>query len=73
MRPPVTSDPFTALLKHNHWATHRIFELCTPLSAEQFHQRFGIGFGSLHDTLLHVIATIRAWIASNSSSVTRKA
>lgn len=61
MRPPITSDPLTALLEHNHWATHRVLSLCSGLSGEQFHRRFDIGPGSLHDTLRHVIHNMRAW------------
>ncbi len=61
MRLPVTSDPLAALLKHNHWAMHRIFELCSWLTPSQFHQSFEIGFGSLHDTIRHMVSTMRAW------------
>jgi uncharacterized damage-inducible protein DinB len=61
MRPPVTSDPLTILLGHNHWATRRVLDLCTRLSAEQFHRRFDIGPGSLHDTLTHVVDCMRWW------------
>ena|SRR5688572_21724094 len=61
MRPPVTSDPLTALLEHNTWATHRVLDLCERLTPEQFHQRFNIGPGSLHDTLRHLVHNMRAW------------
>jgi uncharacterized damage-inducible protein DinB len=61
MRPPVTSDPFLALLGHNRWATHKVLDLCAALSPEQFHQRFDIGPGSLHDTIAHIIGNMRGW------------
>jgi uncharacterized damage-inducible protein DinB len=61
MRPPVTSDPLSALLGHNHWATHKVLGLCAGLTPEQFHQQFEIGFGSLHDTLRHMLECTRSW------------
>jgi uncharacterized damage-inducible protein DinB len=61
MRPPVTFDPLTILLRHNHWATRRVLELCRRLSPAQFQQRFDIGPGSLHDTLIHIVDCMRWW------------
>ena len=61
MRPPVTSDPLAILLGHNCWATHKVLGLCRALSAEQFHQRFDVGPGSLHDALRHLVQNMRAW------------
>jgi uncharacterized damage-inducible protein DinB len=61
MRPPVTSDPLHALLAHNRWATHRVLDLCRPLSREQFHRRFEMGFGSLHNTMRHIVGCMRGW------------
>ncbi|MCA9283504.1 MAG: DinB family protein, partial [Phycisphaerales bacterium] len=36
-------------------------DACTPLPPETIHQRFEMGPGSLHDTLVHIIGAIRAW------------
>src|SRR6185295_1326174 len=36
-------------------------QACAKLSNEQFHQRFEMGPGSLHDTLTHTLAAMRAW------------
>ena len=47
--------------RHNAWATRVLLERCRPLSREDFHRRFPIGPGSLHDTLLHVIGAMRRW------------
>lgn len=60
----LATDPFSILLGHNRWATRRIIEHCAPLTPEQFHQRFEIGLGSLHDTLLHVVGAVRGWSGS---------
>ncbi|MCS7033555.1 MAG: DinB family protein [Phycisphaerae bacterium] len=59
----MTSDPLTILLKHHHWATGVVLDLCQPLSHQQFHQRFDIGPGSLHDTIDHIIGCVEFWTA----------
>ncbi len=56
-----TSDPLTILLAHNEWATRNIIEACAKLSHEQFHRRFEMGPGSLHDTVTHMLAAMRVW------------
>jgi uncharacterized damage-inducible protein DinB len=56
-----TSDPLEILLTHNHWATRQILEACARLTPEQFHQRFEMGPGSLHDTTTHLLGAMRGW------------
>jgi uncharacterized damage-inducible protein DinB len=56
-----TSDPLDILLAHDRWATRNILDACSKLSDEQFHQRFEMGPGSLHDTITHVLAAMRLW------------
>ena len=53
-------DLLQILLSHDRWATALLLDACGALSADQFHRRFEIGRGSLHDTLTHVIAAMRA-------------
>jgi uncharacterized damage-inducible protein DinB len=55
------SDPLPILLAHDRWATQQILDACRNLTAEQFHRRFDIGPGSLHDTLTHMIGAMRTW------------
>jgi len=55
------SDLFQILLSHDRWATERVLDTCAALPNEQFHRPFDIGPGSLHDTLTHVVAAMRAW------------
>lgn len=55
------SDSLQILLFHDRWATSQILNACSGLSADQFRQRFDLGPGSLHDTLTHMIAAMRAW------------
>jgi len=56
-----TSDPATILIEQNHWANRQIFEACATLTEEQFHRRFEMGPGSLHDTLIHILGAMRRW------------
>ena len=55
------SDPLQILLSHDRWATAQLLHACGKLTEEQFHRRFDIGPGSLHDTLTHVVAVPRAF------------
>jgi len=38
-----------------------MYEACKSLSNEQFHQRFEMGEGSLHDNLVHNLGAMRGW------------
>src|SRR5947207_8312794 len=56
-----TSDPLDILLAHDRWATGQILDVCDKLAPEQFHRRFEMGPGSLHDTVTHMLAAMRVW------------
>ena len=56
-----SSDPAAILLAHNRWATRQIIDFCRPLSHDQFHQKFEMGEGSLHDSITHILAAMRGW------------
>lgn len=56
-----TSNPLDILVIHNEWATRQLLEACTKLTDEQFHQRFEMGPGSLHDTTTHLLGALRSW------------
>lgn len=55
------SDPSAILLAHNHWATAALLAACRGLSDEDFHRRFEIGPGSLHDTITHILGALQGW------------
>lgn len=59
--PTLTSDPLTILIRSDAWGTREVLKVCRALTQEQFHQRFEMGLGSLHDTLTHVIGAMRSW------------
>ncbi|NNF41639.1 MAG: DUF664 domain-containing protein [Phycisphaerales bacterium] len=56
-----TTDPIAILLAQNRWATRNLLETCSSLPAAQFHQRFDMGPGSLHDTVTHILGAMRGW------------
>jgi uncharacterized damage-inducible protein DinB len=55
------SDPIDILLAHDAWATRQVLASMEPLPPERLHQRFEIGPGSLHDTLVHIVGAMRIW------------
>lgn len=61
MSKPLSTDPYRILLGHNRWANAELLTRCKALSDEEFHRRFEIGPGSLHDTLAHVIGATFRW------------
>jgi uncharacterized damage-inducible protein DinB len=54
------SDPLQILLSHDRWTTTQLLDACGKLTADQFHRRFDIGPGSLHDTLTHIVGVMRS-------------
>jgi len=59
--PARSADPLDILLEHNVWATHEVLRACSQISDSQWHQRFEIGLGSLHDTLTHIVGAMFRW------------
>jgi uncharacterized damage-inducible protein DinB len=55
------SNPLDILLIHNRWANEQVLGACEGLTREQFHQKFEMGLGSLHDTIVHVLGAMRGW------------
>lgn len=57
----LTSNPLDVLLAYDAWATRTMLERCRVLSHEQFHRRFEIGLGSLHENFSHIVGVVRRW------------
>jgi len=55
------SDPLAILLGHDAWATRELLKRCERLDGADWHRRFEIGPGSLHDTLTHVVGAMFRW------------
>jgi uncharacterized damage-inducible protein DinB len=59
--PARSADPLDLLLGHDAWGTGEVLRACAGLSEEQWHRRFDIGPGSLHDTLTHIVGAMLRW------------
>jgi caffeoyl-CoA O-methyltransferase len=59
--PRAARDPLDILLRHDAWATREVLRACSGLTDEQWHRRFEIGPGSLHDALTHVVGAMLRW------------
>lgn len=51
----------TTLMAHNAWATGVLLDDAARLSLDDFHRRFEIGPGSIHDTLRHIVGAMLRW------------
>ena len=56
-----SSEPLAIALEHNSWATREVLRACLVLDDSQWHRRFEMGPGSLHDTLTHVVGAMFRW------------
>lgn len=59
--PTLTSDPLDVLIASDAWGTRIVLNACKKISHEQFHRKFDIGLGSLHENLTHIISVMRRW------------
>lgn len=51
-----------ALFDYSLWANEHLFHLCEGLTDEQLDARREIGFGSLRNTLFHILAAEEIWL-----------
>lgn len=56
-----SGDPLWIALDHDAWATREVLRACAALDDHQWHRRFEIGPGSLHDTLTHIVGAMFRW------------
>jgi caffeoyl-CoA O-methyltransferase len=59
--PRAAGEPLEILLRHDAWATRAVLQACAALGDDQWHRRFEMGPGSLHDTLTHVVGAMFRW------------
>lgn len=50
------------LYDFNAWANRQIFAALRPLGSEEFRQDFGISFGSVQGTAIHIVASEWIWL-----------
>lgn len=49
------------LSRYHRWATEKLFESVSLLSDEQYYQKAGLFFGSVHGTLNHLLLVDQLW------------
>ena len=55
---------FRMLFEYNDWANGRVIEPAGQVSEAQYHaSRTGLSFGSLHATLVHILAAEIVWLS----------
>ena len=61
------SDTLTTLFRHNRWANVRILERCAGLTDEQLDATIVGAFGSIRDTLQHIVTAERSYFSRIST------
>ncbi|MFM9957324.1 MAG: DinB family protein [Phycisphaerales bacterium] len=59
--PTLSINANRILIASDAWGTRILLEQSRPLTREQFHRRFEMGLGSIHDTFTHIISVTRRW------------
>lgn len=57
----MTSDALQELLDYHYWARDRLLDAVEALDPDQFCQDLGSSFGSIRDTLPHVVSAEWVW------------
>jgi uncharacterized damage-inducible protein DinB len=63
------TDTLTTLFRHNLWANERLIELCAGLSDEQLDATLLGTFGSIRDTLQHIVSAERSYFSRISTGL----
>ena len=61
------TDTLTTLYRHNRWANERLLERCAGLSDEQLDATLLGTFGSIRDTLQHIVTAERSYLSRIST------
>lgn len=62
-----SADTLTTLFRHNLWANEHIIDLCAGLSDEQLDATLLGAFGSIRDTLQHIVSAERSYLSRIST------
>ncbi len=63
----IPADTLTTLFRHHLWANERLIDLCARLSDEQLDATLLGTFGSIRDTLQHIVAAERSYLSRISA------
>lgn len=66
------TDTLTTLFSHNLWANLRLLERCAELTGEQLDATISGTFGSIHDTLQHIVTAERSYFSRISTGQPRR-
>jgi uncharacterized damage-inducible protein DinB len=58
----MTPEETRLLYDYNAWANHRVLGCCDALTGEQFTRGLGSSFGSVRDTLAHILGGEWIWL-----------
>jgi uncharacterized damage-inducible protein DinB len=61
------TDSLTTLFSHNRWANLRLLERCAGLTGEQLNAAIPGAYGSIHDTLQHIVRAEQSYFARLST------
>jgi uncharacterized damage-inducible protein DinB len=59
----MTVADFRRIYDYNYWANHRLFQALAPLTPEQFTQPVAGSYGSIRNTLVHMMSAEWGWFA----------
>lgn len=62
------SESLVEMFRHNAWANERLFEACEGLSDEQLDATVAGTFGSMRDTLMHIVGAQERYVAALAES-----
>jgi len=66
------TDTVTALFSHNRWANLRLLERCAELTSEQLDATISGTFGSIRDTLQHIVTSEQSYFSRISTGQPRR-
>jgi uncharacterized damage-inducible protein DinB len=58
----MTKEDIQLLYEYDRWANNKMLDAVSTLSAEEFTRDLGGSFGSVRDTLVHIVASERGWL-----------
>jgi uncharacterized damage-inducible protein DinB len=66
------ADSLATLFSHNLWANLRLLECCAALSSEQLDATISGTYGSIHDTLEHIVNAEQSYFSRISTGQRRR-
>jgi uncharacterized damage-inducible protein DinB len=58
----VTVNDLEVLYEYDTWANHRVFEVVSQLTPEQFTQSVAGAYGSVRNTMVHILSAEWGWL-----------